>query len=459
MFRRLWSGLPADPHFPADLEKLGYFINEEDEIRSIENPDNYFKYFISRNSRWNDRQRFAMNQAIQNEVHKRLEKLDMKKYLLPIGTKDPSKPHIPIFVSRDLAFKKRIVVIFGESMQDLGILAHRILGGAGGINKGSLVSIVSELQKQRTSSTDPSPPGIILANMGELIWWPEGKRAISRSAFDNAPAKSAVHNGNLITKKNMVEGNENSKLHVHYVFDKVIPHFVKDNVGIDIIGVGDGADYVEQYLDLPVVWKIWKNRINCLALVGGLQPVWELRSEEFVNEFLKKKARAYVTCLEPAGIPLSGPEGNPKTTTFTSLGCPVFSSGEPHYTEVTLIASAGHVLDWLQEVAMTPEGEDYENPIFHIAYADPIQPDDDPDWSKWKDDEVEGEQDDKEEAQIKIEPEEIGGEGSEEPRLVLVTNPASNQVGEGEKEEDGQKNDDASEKAEEGGKKGDEDKK
>lgn len=38
-----------------------YFINEDDEVRSIENPNNYFKYYLSRNPRWNDRQRFAMN--------------------------------------------------------------------------------------------------------------------------------------------------------------------------------------------------------------------------------------------------------------------------------------------------------------------------------------------------------------------------------------------------------------
>lgn len=35
-----------------------YFVNAEDEIRSIENADNYFKFFINRNPRINDRQRF-----------------------------------------------------------------------------------------------------------------------------------------------------------------------------------------------------------------------------------------------------------------------------------------------------------------------------------------------------------------------------------------------------------------
>lgn len=82
MFRRRWSGLPADPVFPADLKTLGYallistsieyqcihtysrhsyFVNDDDEIRSIDDPNNYFKFFICKNERWNERQRFAMN--------------------------------------------------------------------------------------------------------------------------------------------------------------------------------------------------------------------------------------------------------------------------------------------------------------------------------------------------------------------------------------------------------------
>jgi len=38
-----------------------YFINEDDEIRNIQDPRLYFKYFISKNERHNERQRFAMN--------------------------------------------------------------------------------------------------------------------------------------------------------------------------------------------------------------------------------------------------------------------------------------------------------------------------------------------------------------------------------------------------------------
>ncbi|KFY36710.1 hypothetical protein V495_07656, partial [Pseudogymnoascus sp. VKM F-4514 (FW-929)] len=61
MFRLLPRGLPKDPEYPTDLQSLGYFINDEDEIRNIENPKYYFKYFINRNDRFNERQRESMN--------------------------------------------------------------------------------------------------------------------------------------------------------------------------------------------------------------------------------------------------------------------------------------------------------------------------------------------------------------------------------------------------------------
>ncbi|KAI2617134.1 Arb2 domain-containing protein [Hypoxylon sp. NC1633] len=381
MFRRKWSGLPADPQFPVDIKELGYFINEDDEVRSIENPDYYFKFFLNRNERWNDRQRYAMNQATQGIIWDRLEKLDMKKVLLPLGTTDPTTPHVPIFVTRDIAIKTRIIVIFGESMQDLGILAHRIIGGPGGVNRGSMVSIVSALQKQHSSPTDPNPPGVILANMGELIWWPAGNRTLSSTAFDAVPMKSAVHNGNAITDKNRVPGNEDMKLHVNYIFDKAIPHFLNKRAKIDVVGLGDGADVVEEYLDLPPVWEVWKDRINCLALVGGLHPVEDLRSEEF-KVFLRNKARAYAPSLEPVGTVLSGPDGNPRTSTFTQLGCPIFSSGEQHYMETLLIQGSDVVLSWLQEVADTPPDQDYKNPEFEVLHADPVYDDAEPSWGE-----------------------------------------------------------------------------
>lgn len=61
MFRRLSTNLPKDPIIEADLDKLGYFINENDQMRQKANPDVKYQYKINRDERINDMHKEAMN--------------------------------------------------------------------------------------------------------------------------------------------------------------------------------------------------------------------------------------------------------------------------------------------------------------------------------------------------------------------------------------------------------------
>jgi hypothetical protein len=63
---------------------------------------------------------------------------------------------------------------------------------------------------------------------------------------------------------------------------------------------------------------------------------------------------------EPPDTPVSGTEGNLNSWHFTQYGCPVYSSGEPWYTECMLITSREKILNWIQEVALD---ENYQNPL------------------------------------------------------------------------------------------------
>ncbi|KAI1843701.1 hypothetical protein JX266_010147 [Neoarthrinium moseri] len=375
MFYRTWDGLPVDPSFPSDLEKLGYFVNESDEIRSLEDEKYYFKFFINKNQRYNDRQRFAMNEAVEKVVHQRLEALGLKKTLLPLGTTDTSQPHLPVFVSSDIKDKSRVVVVIGETYQDLGILAHRVLGGPGGVDNGSMVSVVKTLQAQPSSPTDSddhdaSPPGIVLANTGQTVWSPALRRTLTLVGSGGAPMPSAVHAGpRWDGERERVPGNGDAREHIAYVFDQVVPALVGAGAGLDVIAVGDGADALEQYLDWPVTWARLAGRLNCLAIVGGYHAADNIKCSAF-REFLRKKARAYATSSDPLGTPISGPDGNANTTAFTHLGCPLFSGGEPHYVEALLGACLPHLAGWLAEVARAGRGN-YANPTMAVMYADP----------------------------------------------------------------------------------------
>ncbi|KAJ4298751.1 hypothetical protein N0V88_003783 [Collariella sp. IMI 366227] len=362
MFRRRWSGLPADPVFIADLKELGYFVNDMDEIRSIDDSDHYFKYYLTKNNRWNDRQRFAFNRSFAphsspikepSELNSRTEAIakiiltrltvpDTDKNNpnktnhaftvrpLPLGTPTTS-PHVPILTSPNIATTSRIILLFGESAQSLGVLAHRVIGGRGGISKGSVLGLVSALKTLQSSATDASPPGVVLANTGELWWWPEGGMGLTPTERHDVPMASAVHLGRWHDKAvNEVEGHRNVDEHVKSVFEQVVmnENLVNGKAKVDVIAVGDASDAVEKYLD----------------------------GEE--------RGRAYVIHHTPLDTPVAGPGGNPGAAGFTFFGCPVYSAGNAQLTETMLIEAQPAVLNWIQQAAL--EGEAYKNEEFEL---------------------------------------------------------------------------------------------
>lgn len=94
-----------------------------------------------------------------------------------------------------------------------------------------------------------------------------------------------------------------------------------------------------------------------------------------------QRARAWVTSQDPLDTIISGPDGNPNTSAFTSHGCPVFSGGESDHVEKLLITAHPVVLAWLQEVALT---DNYTNPFIAVDYADVNDLPPEPDWSQWR---------------------------------------------------------------------------
>ncbi|RFU79833.1 hypothetical protein TARUN_2428 [Trichoderma arundinaceum] len=362
MFRRLWTGLPEDVSFPSDLKGLGYFVNDQDEVRSIENPDNYFKFFLDRNPRICARQRFEFDNAVVSIIHERLESEGLQKLSVPLDT-PTTEPHLPIFITPGLDTKSRIIVIFGEPTQDLGLLAGRVAGGPGGINEGSMVAVVRAIKSQQSSQADASPPGIVLANMGQTYWWPEGKRAMTVTASSAVPLPSLAHKGRRhVPALNDIPGNEGPTEHVKYMFNEVLGSLLGDNALLDVIAIGESCEIVERFLDGVEAWNIWGKRLSSLVFLG---PVYEADSlaNEQLKAFMAKRGRGYLVSPEPLGVPLAPPEGNSKLR-IPPMGFPCFSSSDPMYIEIILIQARSHILSRLQDVAIDPE---YENPTITPA--------------------------------------------------------------------------------------------
>ncbi len=195
---------------------------------------------------------------------------------------------MPIFTSPDLASKSRVVLVVGETAQDLGVLAHRVIGGPGGIDKGSMVSVVRHLTQQRSTAVDASPPGVVLANTGQLFWWPEGCRALNHASRLSVPASSAVSFGLLPDpERNDVPGHRNADEHVASVFRDVLGSSLREGARLSVVAVGDGSDAVKRFLNHEKNWAVWGPRLDCLALAGGMMGQDEIKVAG-LREFLRK---------------------------------------------------------------------------------------------------------------------------------------------------------------------------
>lgn len=221
--------------------------------------------------------------------------------LLPLGTTDPSQPNLEIRVSEDIDKKSRVIIFLGENNQEFGVLAHRVIGGKGGVNKGSVVGLVQGLKKQKSSTTDPSPPGIIIANPGEMSWWPEGKRTLTITGRHAIPMSSAVQIGYHFTeKKHRVPENRNMAEHVRYILDKVVPALVPETAKLDIITISDTGEKVQKYLNKDEVWAKLGPRMNSLTIVAGWFDQSSVESESF-RKFLAEVSHVpFVAVIYPS---------------------------------------------------------------------------------------------------------------------------------------------------------------
>ncbi|ERS99976.1 hypothetical protein HMPREF1624_03345 [Sporothrix schenckii ATCC 58251] len=398
MFRRLWTGLPDMPKYPVDIGKLGYFINEDDEIRSIEDPKYYFKYFIDKNTYYNDCHRFSFDTAVQRIVLNRLAGLGLRPVRLPLGASEDD-PHVLVLVTEDLATADRVLLFIGETAQDLGILAHRVVGGGGGIEQGSILSMVRAVRDGGIcNDKHGQPPAVIIANPGELFWWPEARRALSLPATAGMPRPSATHLAPRKFAENTIPGHEDADAHVASLFKDLLtcgaeatgppsPMAKRKSVPrITAIGIAGGADALEGFLDHPGHWQCWGPYMDSLVVLGGLYEEHHIKTDAF-RAFLRQRARAYIASEAPVDTPVAGPDGNDHAARATRYGCPVHSAGTSWLTELMFIEAQTSILSWGATVARDPA---YINPQMEISYAETILTSEDTTWAGYKDEDDDG---------------------------------------------------------------------
>ena len=154
-------------------------------------------------------------------------------------------------------------------MQDLGIFAYRIIGQES-ISAGSALDFTHDIQ----SSKDGGDTAIVMANLGQLLWYRRGQRAVTMASWNGLPRKTGVSGPMRIDPvKNHIPGNEDVKAHVKSVFE-MVGKMARDDAILDVIGLGDGAEEAVEYLDQN--WVHWETKVRAICV--GMGFVWTVAS-------------------------------------------------------------------------------------------------------------------------------------------------------------------------------------
>ena len=192
---------------------------------------------------------------------------------LPVGA-SAEENHVPILTTKNLATAKRILVYIGESAQDLGIFAYRMVGHDT-VALGSAVQFVENVKSVTRDDT-----AIVIANMGQLIWHRRGRQAMSQNTWHAIPRETAVSQPmKMDPVKNGIPQNKGLPEHVACVFEQVVDQMTDPEADIYVIGHGDGALEVIEYLQED--WAKWNGRVK--AIVVGASHIWqtEIKDRKF----------------------------------------------------------------------------------------------------------------------------------------------------------------------------------
>ncbi|KAF1934308.1 uncharacterized protein M421DRAFT_50396 [Didymella exigua CBS 183.55] len=316
MFRRKEDTITPDASYPADLTKLGFFINRLGHIRMIEAPEKPFVFNSTNIERHNEVRNEALHACSRAEVLERLSKLGIKQLYFPhFTTTKPDGPHIPTLAPPldILKRRKRIVVIINDTLQDLGILAYRQLQRELGLNGGSVVNFAKELvQRAGVAGEEQSQeatsglfddgasieevneiPGLIVMNTGQLLYSHKYNKAMTMRSWYALPRRSIAHDHVRIhDQENHVEGHRNATEHIKSVFDQLLcdPSRVVPDAEVYIVAIEGGADKILELFKND--FEKYGRRVTAMAVVHTMIDNSEI-THPSIKAFLHQRTRQW----------------------------------------------------------------------------------------------------------------------------------------------------------------------
>lgn len=277
-------------------------------------------------------------------------------------------PHAPVFVSSNIRMASRVVVFFGEVVENLGIFSYRDASDEG-LSFGSILGVAKALLGENAHS---SQTALILTNAGQNIWNNTSGTAMTPRSFGAQTRSSAVARDRPPTSRNIIPTNASISMHTQYIFEQVLMPSLPLGAKVDILGLSEGGtaamtylkdhcEYLisrytdEDFLLTYALGNIWSPHVSCLTLINP-QEVNEhdikINGQNDPNSFAffrRFRCRAWVLSNASIGTRVAG---------LNLYGCNTYSCGEGTKTSCMITRGLSHIRSWMNVMHRCPTAKE-----------------------------------------------------------------------------------------------------
>ncbi|KAM3421992.1 hypothetical protein BST61_g2369 [Cercospora zeina] len=335
---------PSEPVYSTDLAAFGFHKNEKNEFVSDATGE-HFDFFHTDSDRVNDLRRGAYQECLRKEIAAELkEKHGITELFVTgangaeIASSRPNGPHLSLLTTQvsELAHKRDIIIIIGESMQDCGVWAWRVVQRDGGMDGGSLTGLAGKVMKQveestgggvarlppdedvRSNEQNTKAPGIVVLNPGQLLYSHDLGRGLTLASWQSRSRPTAISGPCKIEPKyNSIPGHENPRKHVETVLQQILPQITAEKARLHIIAIGDGTAATVDAIDHSILAQdrfiVGGGILESIALIGATHE--HEKVSQSLQTFLASTGKGWVQGEELKGTIVQMPSP-------TSFGMP-----------------------------------------------------------------------------------------------------------------------------------------
>ncbi|KXT17704.1 hypothetical protein AC579_9022 [Pseudocercospora musae] len=326
---------PPEPKYEADLEKLGFRLNEKYQFTD---DGGVFDFYHTDNDQANELRKEAFHTAARVKIAEVLRERYGIQELYLTGSKyhyeRPQEPHVSILCTKVSELKKKhdIVVVIGEASGDAGVWAWRVAGKEGGIELGSAIGVAARLQSFGQGMRDDdfedereepevranqvgkdsekdTTPGLIVLNPGQLLYSHEMNKNMTHASWLHRRRLHALCDPRAIDPvHNRVKSHQDPERHLHTCFEHVLQQIMPDGARLYCIMIGDGSTHGLHVLDQILMNKnpteIRGGKLEAAALIEPQHDAGDVTDKpdsplglfcSHFKEFLAQQGRSWVT--------------------------------------------------------------------------------------------------------------------------------------------------------------------